>query len=112
MTRAWSQRSRLLASMIGSAVLLGAALCSGVAAAAPDLQLPFPCSQKWRLDTWGHAPALDMVKEPNQQGTEGATIVAPGAGTVNQSFYHNQAGNVIQINHGNGYYTTYLHLQS
>ncbi|MFF0312827.1 hypothetical protein ACFYSC_35850, partial [Streptosporangium sp. NPDC004379] len=31
------------------------------ALAAPNLQLPFPCGQKWRLDTWAHAPALDMV---------------------------------------------------
>ncbi|MEV0385533.1 VCBS repeat domain-containing M23 family metallopeptidase [Nonomuraea sp. NPDC050643] len=81
------------------------------AMAAPNLQLPFPCGQQWRLDTWGHAPALDMVKEPDQHGTEGATLVAPAAGTVNQSFYHNNAGNVIQINHGGGYFTTYLHLE-
>ncbi|SEG18821.1 Repeat domain-containing protein [Nonomuraea solani] len=81
------------------------------AMAAPSLQLPFPCGQQWRLDTWGHAPALDMVKEPDQHGTEGATLVAPAAGTVNQSFYHNNAGNVIQINHGGGYFTTYLHLE-
>ncbi|WP_203995270.1 M23 family metallopeptidase, partial [Sphaerisporangium rufum] len=80
--------------------------------AAPNIQLPFPCGQKWRLDSWGHAPALDMVKEPDQVGTEGATLVAPLAGTVNQSFYHSNAGNVIQIDHGGGYFTTYLHLQS
>jgi hypothetical protein len=82
------------------------------ALAAPDLQLPFPCGQQWRLDTWAHAPALDMVKEPDQHGTDGATLIAPAAGTVNESFYHSNAGNVIQINHGGGYYTTYLHLQS
>jgi Peptidase family M23 len=82
------------------------------AMAAPNLQLPFPCGQQWRLDTWQHAPALDMVKEPDQHGTNGATLIAPAAGTVNQSFYHSNAGNVIQINHGGGYYTTYLHLAS
>ncbi|GAA0427943.1 hypothetical protein GCM10010160_63980 [Acrocarpospora corrugata] len=82
------------------------------AMAAPNLQLPFPCGQQWRLDTWGHAPGLDMVKEPDQQGTEGATLSAPAAGTVNKSYYHDNAGNVIQINHGGGYFTTYLHLQS
>ncbi|MGV9599974.1 VCBS repeat domain-containing M23 family metallopeptidase [Streptosporangium sandarakinum] len=82
------------------------------ALAAPNLQLPFPCGQQWRLDTWGHAPALDMVKEPDQQGTEGATLVAPASGTVKKSFYHDNAGNVIQIDHGGGYFTTYLHLQS
>ncbi|GII77876.1 hypothetical protein Sru01_28580 [Sphaerisporangium rufum] len=53
-----------------------------------------------------------MVKEPDQTGTLGATVVAPLAGTVKQSFYHANAGNMIQIDHGGGYFTTYLHLQS
>ncbi len=78
----------------------------------PKLQLPFYCKQNWRLDTWAHAPALDMVKEPDQKGTNGATLLAPASGTVNQSFYHKNAGNVIQINHGGGWFTTYIHLQS
>ncbi|MBC6470702.1 M23 family metallopeptidase, partial [Actinomadura alba] len=78
----------------------------------PAFQLPFPCGQKWRLDTWAHAPALDMVKEPDQVGTEGALLVAPAAGRVNQSFYHSNAGNMIQIDHGGGWFTTYIHLQS
>lgn len=75
-------------------------------------QLPFPCGQQWRLDTWAHAPALDMVREPDQTGTDGAVIVAPATGTVNQSFQHDNAGNVIQIDHGDGRFSTYLHLSS
>lgn len=78
----------------------------------PAFQLPFTCGQTWRLDTWGHAPALDMVREPNQVGTEGALLIAPAAGTVNQSYYHSNAGNMIQINHGGQWFTTYIHLQS
>lgn len=54
----------------------------------PLFQLPFTCGDQWRLDTWAHAPALDMVREPNQVGTEGAPVLAPAAGTVNQSFRH------------------------
>jgi hypothetical protein len=76
------------------------------------LQLPFVCGDPWRLDTWGHAPALDMVREPDQHGTEGAPLLAAAAGTVNQSFYHDNAGNVIQIDHGEGWFTTYIHLES
>jgi hypothetical protein len=53
-----------------------------------------------------------MRKEPWQQVTsEGSPVIAPAAGTVNQSFLHQYAGNVIQINHGGGWFTTYLHLQ-
>jgi hypothetical protein len=108
--------STLLRSVITTALVAAfsiAGTASGHAAtAAPDLQLPFPCGQQWRLDTWGHAPALDMVKEPDQHGTEGATLIAPAAGRVNQSYRHGSAGNMIQIDHGGGYYTTYIHLQS
>ncbi|WP_345573271.1 M23 family metallopeptidase [Nonomuraea rosea] len=53
-----------------------------------------------------------MVKEPDQHGTEGATLIAPAAGKVNQSVRHGNAGNMIQIDHGGGYFTTYLHLQT
>jgi hypothetical protein len=95
-------------------VLVGVAsvVTAGPVSAAPAFQLPFQCGLQWRLDTWGHNPALDMVREPNQVGTEGALLLAPAAGTVNQSFFHSNAGNMIQINHGGGHFTTYLHLQS
>jgi Peptidase family M23 len=59
-----------------------------------------------------------MVKEPYPQAvTEGSLLVAPAAGRVNQSFWHQYAdgtgaGNVIQIDHGGGWFTTYIHLQS
>ena len=101
-----------LASCVAVAVGLTVVGGATSAQAAPAFQLPFECGQQWRLDTWGHSPALDMVREPDQVGTEGAAVLAPAAGTVNQSFYHDNAGNVIQINHGGGHFTTYLHLQS
>jgi hypothetical protein len=99
-----------------AAVVLAASgvLASQVpAVAAPAFQLPFPCGQLWRLNTWdsSHAPALDMVREP-QNLTEGSLLVAPAAGRVNQSFLHGNAGNMIQIDHGGGHFTTYIHLQS
>lgn len=78
------------------------------ALAKPGFQLPFPCNQNWRLDTWAHAPALDMVKEPNQQG-EGAPLVASADGVVKQSFWHENAGNMIQIDHGGRWFTTHIH---
>ncbi|MCK1794481.1 M23 family metallopeptidase [Streptomyces sp. XM4193] len=81
-------------------------------AQATNFQLPFTCGDPWRLDTWGHNPALDMVAEPDQHGTEGAPLLASEAGTVNLSFWHDNAGNVVQIDHGGGYFTTYIHLES
>ncbi|MEU5876974.1 M23 family metallopeptidase [Spirillospora sp. NPDC047279] len=79
--------------------------------AAPTYQLPFACGQKWQLNSWAHSPALDMVKEPTQHGTEGAALLAPAAGTVVASFWHNNAGNVVQIRHSGRHYTTYLHMK-
>lgn len=75
-------------------------------------ELPFTCADAWRLDSWGHAPALDMVREPDQHGTEGAPLLAPAAGVVNLSYFHDNAGNIVQIDHGEGWFTSYLHMES
>jgi hypothetical protein len=109
--RFW-QRVVGVVGSLATAAGLATVVVAPVAHAAPAFQLPFECGQAWRLDTWGHSPALDMVREPDQVGTEGAALSAPAAGRVNQSFYHDNAGNVIQIDHGGGHFTTYLHLQS
>ncbi|SDM86169.1 hypothetical protein SAMN05421869_1662, partial [Nonomuraea jiangxiensis] len=73
--------SRITALRLGAGAMVlaacGLVATASPAMAAPALQLPFPCGQQWRLDTWAHAPALDMVKEPDQHGTDGATLVAP-----------------------------------
>ena len=42
-------------------------------------------------------------------GKYGAQIVAALAGTVTTASYNNSAGNYVEINHGNGYVTRYLH---
>ena len=101
------------AALVATIAVGGLLVASAPAAAAPNFQLPFPCGQKWRLNTWDstHAPSLDMVREPQSQ-TEGSPLVAPAAGTVNMSFLHENAGHVIQINHGGGHFTTHIHLQS
>jgi hypothetical protein len=101
-----------LTTLTASMLIAPASADATSLAARPAFQLPFTCGQQWRLDSWAHAPALDMVREPNQVGTEGAALLAPASGTVNQSTYHSNAGNMIQINHGGGWFTTYLHLQS
>src|SRR5688572_23063400 len=94
----------VVSACLVAAAGLATVLFASPAQAAPSFQLPFECGQKWRLDTWAHSPALDMVREPNQVGTEGAALLAPAAGTVNKSFLHENAGNVIQINHGGGHF--------
>src|SRR5688500_1269501 len=96
--RLWRRSRDALCFVIATAVTVVVApgMQSPAAAAGPRpaFQLPFPCDQKWRLDTWGHAPALDMVREP-QSGTLGSPLVAPADGVVEQSFRHGNAGNMI-----------------
>src|SRR4051812_35775029 len=112
------RRTRPPAILIGVVTMVLATLAAPAAQAAPgprpDFQLPFPCGEQWRLDSYSssHAPALDVVREPDQAGTEGALLIAPADGTVVYSDRHENAGNTIQINHGGGWFTTYLHLQA
>jgi hypothetical protein len=76
----------------------------------PRFELPFRCGQRWRLDTWGHSPALDMVREP-QRETRHSEVRAAASGTVVTSRWHDASGNVVQIRHRNRWFTTYIHLE-
>ncbi|GAA4208341.1 hypothetical protein GCM10022252_73360 [Streptosporangium oxazolinicum] len=107
-----ARRTFTVTALALASLTVAAPAPANAASAAPAFQLPFPCGEKWQLNTWGHAPALDMVKEPNQVGTDGAKLIAPAAGTVVQSTFHSNAGNMIQINHGGGWFTTYIHLKT
>ncbi|WP_143446033.1 FG-GAP repeat domain-containing protein [Kibdelosporangium aridum] len=48
-------------------------------------QTPFPCDQQIRMESFGHAPALDIFRVPNSE-TEGNPLIAPAAGVVNKSY--------------------------
>ena len=114
---------RWIPAMMG-AVLLAASLftmpapsdasgnqTSEVAAARPKFQLPFKCGTSWRLDTYGrgHNPAQDIVVKGNT-GSRGKVVRAAYAGTVRVAEWNAGAGNVIQIDHGGGWWTAYYHL--
>lgn len=102
------------------AVLLASCAMAGFAATAahaaePKFQMPFPCGQTWRANTWtGHNPtyAVDMTNAAG--ATDGATIVAAYGGTVKTSTYSTTTGygNYIVIDHGGGWTTLYAHLKS
>lgn len=65
----------------------------------------------WRANPWGNDPSefhdgIDLV------GASGTSIYASKAGTVATTGYDASAGNYVIINHGDGYYSYYLHLSS
>ncbi|MFM9691934.1 M23 family metallopeptidase [Streptomyces europaeiscabiei] len=77
-------------------------------AARPDFKLPFACDQTWQLQTYlGHSPddkKIDMYRVG--QPTLGSLVAASAAGTVTETF---EPGG-LEINHGNGWFTVYLHM--
>ncbi|WP_037702716.1 M23 family metallopeptidase [Streptomyces scabiei] len=77
-------------------------------AARPDFKLPFACGQTWQLQTYlGHSPddkKIDMYRVG--QPTLGSLVAASAAGTVTETF---EPGG-LEINHGNGWFTVYLHM--
>ncbi|AKU18866.1 hypothetical protein VV02_12250 [Luteipulveratus mongoliensis] len=85
------------------------------ATAKPNFQLPFSCGTTMQLDSWArhdHAPALDIRTHPLGHQEEGRPVLASAGGTVKESSYDSGAGNYVLINHGGGWYTVYIHLQS
>ncbi|ULR54613.1 M23 family metallopeptidase [Streptomyces deccanensis] len=99
----------LVATAPATSAAPGAARSAPAAPAArPDFRLPFACGQTWQLQTyWGHAPddkKLDMYRVGGN--TLGSLVAASAAGTVTEFF---EPGG-LEINHGNGWFTVYLHM--
>ncbi len=78
----------------------------------PLFQLPFPCGEEWRLTTYnGHDDYdIDMFAVSGQ--SLGRPILASYGGQVVRSGYDTGGGNYVRIDHGNGWQTLYLHMQS
>ncbi|MFF7446603.1 MULTISPECIES: peptidoglycan DD-metalloendopeptidase family protein [unclassified Streptomyces] len=99
----------LAALLMTAGLCVSASAASAAPAARPDFRLPFACGQTWQLQTYlGHAPddkKLDMYRVGGT--TLGSTVVASAAGTVTERF----APGGVEINHGNGWFTVYLHME-
>ncbi|MDT0570436.1 M23 family metallopeptidase [Streptomyces sp. DSM 3412] len=127
-TTATAARRRTTVALAATAVALSFGLASGgsaaaaptstsastsadvVAAAKPKFQMPFKCNTHWRIDTWGHNPAIDLVVKGNT-GSSGKPVYPGYKGKVVKAYKDSGAGNMIIINHGSGWYTAYYHLK-
>ncbi|HIZ53744.1 MAG TPA: M23 family metallopeptidase, partial [Candidatus Enterococcus avicola] len=65
----------------------------------------------WRTDPFGSG-ASELHNGIDMVGSSGTPIYASKAGTVVQASYDPSAGNHVIIDHGDGYYTYYMHLSS
>jgi hypothetical protein len=107
-------RRVIVASVLSAAVVTAPPLARPASAAdplpnRPDFRLPFDCGATVDLRTYyGHNPddkKIDMrvVGQPT-----GALIRASADGYVHQEF----SPGGIEIRHGNGWFTTYMHMSS
>ncbi|MGH9111022.1 MAG: M23 family metallopeptidase [Acidimicrobiales bacterium] len=107
-------RAAILVALGLVVAMLAGAIPTQVAGAAPGprpaFQMPFQCNTSWRLNTWAHSPALDIVREPQSQ-TGGSPVLASAAGTVEAVDEDPGAGHYVLLNHGGGWYTVYIHLR-
>lgn len=85
----------------------------GVAAAAPNFQMPFPCGQVWSGQTrTNHSPANAV--DFNRTDDLNDPVVASAGGTVTRSESEGDAsyGQWVEIDHGAGWRTRYAHLST
>ncbi|MEV4378437.1 M23 family metallopeptidase [Streptosporangium sp. NPDC049644] len=107
--------------MVAALIVLtgGTATPPAHAAAAPAFQTPFPCGMAVDLTTGpthdrARGKLLDMYRAPwsNSQIQSGTPIMAAAGGVVTASHFESGAGHLIKINHGDNYYTFYMHLKT
>jgi peptidase M23-like protein len=116
-----SKTLRLL-SAVGAALVAVAVFPATRAAASgtrPMLQMPFPCGQAWTGDSNDSSVhtgyEIDFNRGSSSYADLGDTVVAAANGRVVTSAHQgssNGYGNLIKIDHGDGWYTYYAHLNS
>ncbi|TQL36794.1 peptidase M23-like protein [Salinispora arenicola] len=78
----------------------------------PAFQLPFPCGESWRLSTYRGHDDYDVDMFANSGTTAGRSILAADAGTVSYAGWDSGAGWYVKLNHGEGWESLYLHMES
>ncbi|MCM0675929.1 peptidoglycan DD-metalloendopeptidase family protein [Micromonospora phytophila] len=76
----------------------------------PLFQLPFPCGEQWRLQTYEGHDDYDIDMFATSGSTSGRSILASYSGIVASAGYDTGGGNYVRIDHGNGWQTRYLHM--
>jgi hypothetical protein len=100
-------------AVVGVLMLAVAPAGAAVQAERPGFQLPLPCGTRWTTASHdGHASQwmIDMVA-PNGNSS-GMPVLAAAGGTVSASLFSSTGGNMVVIDHGDGWQTRYLHLNT
>jgi hypothetical protein len=78
----------------------------------PLFQLPFPCGERWQLQTYPGHDDYDIDMFPLEGAAAGRPIIASFGGTVAFAGWDRGGGWMVKLNHGGGWETLYLHMQS
>jgi Peptidase family M23 len=113
----FSLRRPLLAGV--AALLLVAPGAADAAGPRPLFQMPVPCGQTWEASTYaahwnGNQNAIDLAQREDD-GTnisEGEPALASADGTVKQVYTTSKGEHRVQLDHGAGWTTHYVHLES
>jgi hypothetical protein len=100
--------------VLGSAVALVVTSVPAVAAAVPDHEMPFPCSQRWTGSTRAsHSPSSRAVdfNRPNDLG-DLVLASAPGVVTRVENLGNRSYGRWVMVEHGGGHLSLYAHLRA
>lgn len=108
--RAVAATAAAAVTLAGALALIGAGAGGATAATKrPNFLLPFPCGAKISLTTYvGHDPDDKKVDMFRAGWPTGSPILASAAGYVHEQFYPGG----IEIDHGGGWFTVYLHMSS
>jgi hypothetical protein len=108
-TRVTAGALAVLAGWLSSLALAGPSLAAGPSN-RPNFLMPFTCNERWQLTTYlGHSPddkKIDMYRVGG--ATSGSAARASAAGLVHEWF--DPGG--LEIDHGGGWFTVYLHMSS
>jgi murein DD-endopeptidase MepM/ murein hydrolase activator NlpD len=100
--------------VVGSAVALFVTSAPALAAAVPDHEMPFPCSQRWTGSTRAaHSPSSRAI-DFNRPGDIGDLVLASAPGVVSrvENLGNRSYGRWVMVDHGGGHTSLYAHLRA
>ncbi|GIH07568.1 hypothetical protein Rhe02_56350 [Rhizocola hellebori] len=102
--------ARLIAVSLAALTIAAAPQPGNAAGPRPLFQLPFACGETWTLATYRGHDDYDIDMTATSGVSENRPILASYGGTVGFAGYDTGGGNMVRINHGNGWQTIYLHM--
>ena len=109
---------RWAAALAIAAVPLLATTSAEAAGPRPFFQMPFACGQTWEASTYdGHWPDQDSIDlgewtAADANMSQGEPVLASADGTVKKVFTNSGGDIRVYLDHGDGWVTHYIHLES